>query len=79
MSPNVVIGLINTLEGRSPATSARNVGEAFDPEAGPANTTLGAWVFNVSVKVPEVVMGDPVIVYSTSAAPEPVAAPPRPT
>jgi hypothetical protein len=74
VSPRVVIGFIRTLAGKSAVTRERNVGEAAGPDTdGPASTVLAVCVFSVSVIVPEVVMGDPDIVYNTSDAPAPVA------
>jgi hypothetical protein len=45
--------------GKSADVNARNVGVAALPEAGPANTKFADSVFNVSPKVPLVVIGDP--------------------
>ena len=37
--------------GKSPGTMARNVGAAFAPLVGPANTVAAAWVSRVAVSV----------------------------
>jgi hypothetical protein len=48
--------------GSSAITNALKVGWAAAPLLGPAKIILAVCVFKVSVKVPEVVTGEPVIV-----------------
>jgi hypothetical protein len=44
--------------GKSAVSSERNVGTAFAPDAGPANTRFLAWFAQEAVNVPEVDTGE---------------------
>jgi hypothetical protein len=46
-------------EGKSSRTKDRNVGEASEPETGPAKTLFATWVVSVPVSVPLDVTGEP--------------------
>lgn len=56
--------------GRSAATSARNVGAAFEPDVGPASRVFLVWVANAGVRVPLVVTG--VSALAVKMVPSPV-------
>lgn len=49
------------VEGRSAFKRSLKVGEDAPPRAGPENMVLAVWVAKVPVRVPEVVMGEPVM------------------
>jgi hypothetical protein len=49
----------SVMAGISSSTSPRKVGAAGDPLVGPAKTELAFWLSKVAVKVPFVVIGEP--------------------
>ena len=59
---NVTLVTVPVPAGISAVTRARNVGDAATPVVGPAKTRLADCVRSVSVIVPDVVTGEPVIV-----------------
>src|SRR2546421_11696668 len=57
--------------GISAATSARNVGVAAAPEAGPAKTVFAVCVVNDPVNVPDEVTGEPVTLKTETGSANP--------
>mgnify|MGYP000724067725 CR=1 FL=1 len=69
---------VDDKSGMSPATSARNVGAAALPDAGPENTRFAVCVASEPVSVPDVVTGEPVTVNMAGNASDTLVTVPKP-